>query len=198
MGNEGTARQSRLRQPPPAEACRLTRRETEVVQLAANGRNTSQIGRELGLSVRTVEDHLARARRRTGAATTAELVARVVAAGIVFPGAIPAAPGDRRRRGGTARAEYAIMFRKSNISEHDYRASCGPTGNERGKRGRPTVMTPDRINAAAEMLSSHSVIQIARKLGVSRGTVYAHMPAIQAARLSKCLINRQIRPGGGP
>jgi len=198
MGNEDAARQSRLRRPPPAGACRLTPRETEVVQLAANGRNTSQIGRELGLSARTVEDHLARARRRIGAATTAELVARVVAAGIVSPGAMPAGPGDRRRRGGTARAEYVIMFRKSNISEHDQRASRVPTENERGKRGRPTVMTPDRIDAAAEMLSSHPVTQIARKLGVSRGTVYAHMRAIQAAQLSECLMNGRVRPGGGP
>jgi DNA-binding CsgD family transcriptional regulator len=165
----------------------LTPRQTEVVQLAVNGMNARQIGRYLRISERTVEAHLARARRRISAASSAQLVARAVAAGIVSPAAISAGPGVRRGRGGTPAAEYVITFRNSGgISEHDQHAYDTRAENERRrKRGRPTVMTPDRINAAAEMLSLHPVTQIAGKLGVSRGTVHAHMRAIKAAQMTR-------------
>jgi DNA-binding CsgD family transcriptional regulator len=150
------------------------------VQLAANGKNAWQIGRHLELSVRTVEGHLARARRRIGVASSAELVARAVASGIVSLGAISARPGGYWRTGEATIAEHLIMFRNLNISEHDQQARDTSGGALRGKRGRPTVMTPDRIEAAAKILSSHTITQIAKKLGVSRGTVHAHMWAIRA------------------
>lgn len=61
----------------------LTLRQIEVVQLTADGLSARQSAQRLGLSVRTVEAYLAAARKRTGAASTAELIAKMTAAGIL-------------------------------------------------------------------------------------------------------------------
>jgi DNA-binding CsgD family transcriptional regulator len=50
-------------------------------------------------------------------------------------------------------------------------------------RGRPRLMTAEKIAEAADLLGEVPVTQIARQVGVSRGTVYAHMAAIRAARV---------------
>jgi DNA invertase Pin-like site-specific DNA recombinase len=47
------------------------------------------------------------------------------------------------------------------------------------KLGRPTVMTPEKIRMAAELVGKESVAAIARLLGVNRATVYAHVPELQ-------------------
>ena len=39
----------------------------------------------------------------------------------------------------------------------------------------------DRLAQANEMLAAHTVKEVAAKLGVSRGTLYAHMQEIRAA-----------------
>jgi hypothetical protein len=44
--------------------------------------------------------------------------------------------------------------------------------------GRPVVMTPEKIVAARSLLPDNSISAIARMVGVSRGTLYAHMSAI--------------------
>jgi DNA invertase Pin-like site-specific DNA recombinase len=44
--------------------------------------------------------------------------------------------------------------------------------------GRPVVMTPEKIAAGRSWLADHSVSATARMLGVSRGTLYAHMHEI--------------------
>lgn len=46
--------------------------------------------------------------------------------------------------------------------------------------GRPPVMTPEKIAAARSLLPDNSISAIARMVGVSRGTLYAHMDAITA------------------
>jgi DNA invertase Pin-like site-specific DNA recombinase len=46
--------------------------------------------------------------------------------------------------------------------------------------GRPPVMTPEKILAARSLLPDNSIAAIARMVGVSRGTLYAHMEAITA------------------
>jgi DNA-binding CsgD family transcriptional regulator len=51
----------------------LTRREREIVSLAANGATNAEIAERLVLSVRTVESHLYRAMRKLGATTRQEL-----------------------------------------------------------------------------------------------------------------------------
>jgi DNA invertase Pin-like site-specific DNA recombinase len=45
--------------------------------------------------------------------------------------------------------------------------------------GRPTVMTPDKIAAARALLNDNTVAAIARHVGVSRSTLYAHMELIR-------------------
>lgn len=53
-------------------AANLTSREREVLRWTAAGRRQADIAATLGLSERTVENHLRRARLRLGAATTAQ------------------------------------------------------------------------------------------------------------------------------
>jgi DNA invertase Pin-like site-specific DNA recombinase len=54
------------------------------------------------------------------------------------------------------------------------------TARRQGKvGGRPTVMTAEKIAAARALLPDSSIATIARELGVSRGTLYAHMDALK-------------------
>jgi len=52
--------------------------------------------------------------------------------------------------------------------------------------GRPTVVTPDLIRAARDLLPNpdHSVTSIAKLLGVSPGTLYNHIPDLRELRAS--------------
>lgn len=56
----------------------LTRREREVVAGLVRGLTNKQIGRELGISHRTVEIHRARVMRKLGTPTLAALLALVL------------------------------------------------------------------------------------------------------------------------
>ncbi len=47
------------------------------------------------------------------------------------------------------------------------------------KLGRPSVMTPDKIRIASELVGKESVAAIARLIGVNRATLYAHVPELQ-------------------
>ncbi|MEV6867453.1 recombinase family protein [Streptosporangium subroseum] len=52
--------------------------------------------------------------------------------------------------------------------------------------GRPTVITPDILRAARDLLPNpeHSVTSIAKLLGVSAGTLYNHIPDLRQLRTS--------------
>ncbi|WP_414496515.1 response regulator transcription factor [Stenotrophomonas maltophilia] len=52
----------------------LSTREREVLRWVAAGRRQAEIAATLGLSARTVENHLRRARQRLGVATTAQAI----------------------------------------------------------------------------------------------------------------------------
>jgi len=67
----------------------LTSREVEVLLRAAAGLRNGQIAQALGLSARTVEQHLAMMLRRARARNRAELIARCYAAGILQPDSWP-------------------------------------------------------------------------------------------------------------
>jgi len=56
----------------------LTPREREVAALLVEGKTSKLIGRQIGLSPRTVEMHRARLMKKFGAATSSELVHRLV------------------------------------------------------------------------------------------------------------------------
>ncbi|GAB2444179.1 recombinase family protein [Streptomyces incanus] len=53
--------------------------------------------------------------------------------------------------------------------------------------GRPTVVNPDIIRAARDMLPNpeHSITSIAKLLGVSPGTLYNHIPDLQELRAGR-------------
>jgi PAS domain S-box-containing protein len=68
---------------PAADGSRLTPREREVVRLVALGCNTGRIAAELSLSPATVRSHVRNAMGKMEAHTRAQLVARVLADGLV-------------------------------------------------------------------------------------------------------------------
>jgi DNA-binding CsgD family transcriptional regulator len=119
-----------------------------------------KIARHLGISKRTVEAHLNKARQRTGAANVAALVSDVVLAASV---------------GVQSDGSCSEMM---DISEHGVDANTTQTGASRPV-GRPTVMTADLVAMARELLGMNTVSAVARKLGVSRTTLYAHMVEIR-------------------
>lgn len=63
----------------------LTPRQGEVLQLTVNGLSAKQIARQLGISVRTVEGHLAAIRMRTATGSQAMLIAWAIASGVTAP-----------------------------------------------------------------------------------------------------------------
>ena len=60
---------------PPETRSALTSRERACLSMAGSGLLTKQIAAEIGISDKTVEFHLSRARRKLGARTTAHAVA---------------------------------------------------------------------------------------------------------------------------
>lgn len=67
----------------------LTAREVDVVLCIASELSNSEIARKLGVSVRTVETHLTRLLRKSGARSRSGLVTRCYAAGMLVPGKMP-------------------------------------------------------------------------------------------------------------
>lgn len=63
-----------LESPPDDEIGALSDREREVLAWTAAGRRQSEIAATLGLSDRTVENHLRRIRKRLGVTTTAQAI----------------------------------------------------------------------------------------------------------------------------
>ncbi len=59
---------------------KLTTREREVVRLLSQGKRQTEIARILCISTRTVEAHVANARRKTSTTSTFELAVRVATA----------------------------------------------------------------------------------------------------------------------
>jgi DNA-binding NarL/FixJ family response regulator len=67
----------RLEPRCPSDAPPLTGREQEVLERLLNGLLNKEIAREMDISVRTVEVHMAQIRRKFGVASKRELVARL-------------------------------------------------------------------------------------------------------------------------
>jgi DNA-binding NarL/FixJ family response regulator len=79
LGQDGTAAAE------PAEGATLTSRETEVVQLVAEGRSSKEAAAVLGISDQTVETHRANAMRKLGIHSVSELVRYAVRNRLVNP-----------------------------------------------------------------------------------------------------------------
>jgi FixJ family two-component response regulator len=73
-GDSTTRHEKAERQAAAARLGTLTDREREVLNLVSVGRRNKQIADELGISVKTVEVHRARAMEKMGVTTIAELV----------------------------------------------------------------------------------------------------------------------------
>lgn len=181
------------------------RRRRQVLQGMADGLTARQVAHRLGISRRTVEGHLRVLRELTGARSIGELCAVSVAEGWVTPGRLaPRVALDGLGARSSARPEPLrscpetgwfpdglTMFdgkladlghppgpvhgRAANAAR-DAAAPVDRTGRRPG--GRPTVMTRDRITAARQLLLAHSVTDTARRLGISRSTLYAHLAEI--------------------
>lgn len=91
-----TAETPRAAVPAPAlDGLPLTRREHEIALLATSGLTSKAIAASLHLSVRTVNNHLARAYAKAGISNRAELAAimtRTALTGSPAPAQLPAAP----------------------------------------------------------------------------------------------------------
>lgn len=74
-----------LEAPRADAAMTLSAREREVLTWTAVGRRQTDIAATLGLSARTVENHLRSARRRLGVATTAEAIKVAIRNGDIDP-----------------------------------------------------------------------------------------------------------------
>ena len=69
----------------PTTSPRLSAREKEVIRWIASGRRQADVALTLGLSERTIENHLRRIRKRMGAASTAQAIHLLVRAGELEP-----------------------------------------------------------------------------------------------------------------
>ncbi|VVJ19012.1 Transcriptional regulator [Amycolatopsis camponoti] len=59
-------------------------------------------------------------------------------------------------------------------------AVAEPEGRPRGRRGRPPVMSPETVEAARRLYDAgRSPADIATALGVSRATIYRHLPGAE-------------------
>jgi RNA polymerase sigma factor (sigma-70 family) len=61
----------------------LTPREREILELVVEGHLNKQIASQLGLSIKTVEQHRARVMAKTGSGSLAELVRMAIAVGVI-------------------------------------------------------------------------------------------------------------------
>ncbi|HVZ22173.1 MAG TPA: response regulator transcription factor [Vicinamibacterales bacterium] len=71
--------------PPPPARRRLTRRETEVLRLLAEGKSNKEVGAALNISVNTVETHRARILNKLGLHSMNELVRYALRNRLIVP-----------------------------------------------------------------------------------------------------------------
>jgi DNA-binding CsgD family transcriptional regulator len=69
----------------PEVSTRLSPRVTEVLHLVASGQTNAEIAARLGITARTVEQHLTSAYAVLGARGRADAVARAMASGVIHP-----------------------------------------------------------------------------------------------------------------
>jgi DNA-binding CsgD family transcriptional regulator len=136
-----------------------TARQREVLRGVVNGLTAKEVARRLGISTRTVEGHLHALRRLTGARSMGELCALSVAEGWVTP---------------LRRSEVMAGPCPEKVG------LCAETAIPGSRSGRPTVMTPQLVAAARQLMRTHTAKETARSLRISRSTLYAHMDVIVA------------------
>ena len=93
----------------------------------------------------------------------------------------PAAPAGSGASRPLAEPARAAASGRADSAARNAAEPADRTGRRPG--GRPTVLTPDRVAAARQLLPAQSVTDTARRLGLSRSTLYAHLPEINEAGL---------------
>jgi LuxR family quorum sensing-dependent transcriptional regulator len=73
----------RFHAPPPQKKPPITRREREALTWAANGKTAQEIAKLLGITKRTVDEHLQSARRKLGAVNRTQAVVIAVRDGVL-------------------------------------------------------------------------------------------------------------------
>ena len=73
-------------EPPPGPPDDLSQREVDVLRLIALGKTNAEIGKELYLSVRTVETHRSHIQQKLRLSTRAELVGYAIERGLIDTG----------------------------------------------------------------------------------------------------------------
>jgi RNA polymerase sigma factor (sigma-70 family) len=76
-------REQREKAPLRSRFEQLTPREREILELVVEGHLNKQIASQLGLSIKTVEQHRARVMAKTGSGSLAELVRMAIAVGVI-------------------------------------------------------------------------------------------------------------------
>lgn len=84
-GSEDYHQWEQRREQAVKKMARLSRRESQVVELVADGLPNKSIAHELDISVKTIEKHRANATRKLGVGSTAEMVRIAVVAGNKSP-----------------------------------------------------------------------------------------------------------------
>src|SRR5215831_10143191 len=128
----------------------LTTRQAEVLELAAHGLSGKQIGRYLGISVRTVEGHFSEMRRRTGTSSACELIAYGVTAGLLTPG--PAPPRRRASRDQFPTTREAVgPGSHPSAGKRPIAGTPGHAANpqEKGVGNTRRISTPDNLQACS-------------------------------------------------
>jgi DNA-binding CsgD family transcriptional regulator len=156
----------------------LTPREEQVVRMAAGGLSSKEIARTLGIAKRTVDGHFSDARKRAAAKTRTELVAKFLSQADPDDDLAGVGPLDGiGPSGNSIKAANPARSRSCPEKHHfpDKIASRRSQSTGSAHRGRPTVITPQMIDAIRELRPTHTVKSIAQKLGFSRSTLYVHM-----------------------
>ena len=84
------------RAPPVARPAGLTEREAQVVTLLARGLQTKQIGRALGISIKTADRHIQNAYAKIGVSSRAAATLFAMQHGLTGWGELPMSRADRR------------------------------------------------------------------------------------------------------
>lgn len=123
LGEQGVRRG-----PRPAIAANpagLTRRETEVLRLLSVGLTNAKIAAQLGLSTRTVDNHVSATLRKLGGRTRGDASAQAAPLGLTGPSSPPlAADGNHpppdglgRKFTGTRKAQIWLICASASVQE---------------------------------------------------------------------------------
>jgi DNA invertase Pin-like site-specific DNA recombinase/predicted DNA-binding protein (UPF0251 family) len=205
-------RQMNANRPIVAGSCgpaTLTARQAEVLNLAVSGLSGKQIARHLGISARTVQDHISRMRQRTGARSEAELVAYAVSAGALATGtALPSRCAGQHETGSQDAGErvwqHGAEKRKSaNVYGASHKPACNrcrELASEINVGERPSDTFRHMIMgyacvSTADQNPNHQIDSLLRA-GVDRENIHVdEVPGAKTSRPALDFVLKLLREG---